>query len=525
MRRALVSSCLLLVGCSSRPVPLTAPPARAPAAVATPAAPAPAFPPLGTIAAPAVRAWAGAPAVIRAPVPTAPVVKVAPAASTPAMRADLDRQLRALERVVGAAPSLPEQLRLAELYQRRAVLAEPTEARRLHDQARAVLAAAVSVATNRTLPGFDAALLSYGTLLAEVDVAAGRKVMLELVKSFPSSPQVAAVYLHFAEHYFNAGDVARAEPFYRKVILLDRPETREYARYKLAWTEWNLGNGAEALAALVSVIGSDTSGDAADRLRSEARKDLPRFYAQVGAAAKARAFFARTVAGHEVDALDRLAEAYEDVGKYEESREVYLHLARDVPGDVRVCVWWQGASRSAEALGQLDAMADAASRLITEPACRADPAVRDTVGSLARRLHAEALATREPRALARVTALYGGYLSGAGDAADAGLVRYYHAHLRWSDAMSLRDPEPAIEAWEGLALQCAEAVSSGLDPADVTGAATCALAAIENAVAVAVAFDRLTPALSARLVTSLESVATASGSPERVGELREHLRR
>jgi hypothetical protein len=168
---------------------------------------------------------------------------------------------------------------------------------------------------------------------------------------------------------------------------------------------------------------------------------------------------------------------------------------------------------------------DASSRLITAPRCRADPDVRATVGQLARRVHLDALATADRAALARAATLYGAYLTGAADATDAGLVGYYHAHLRWSDAMALRDPDRALVAWRGLAAQCASAVSSGLDPAEAAGAADCALAALENAVAVAGTFELLTPALAAQLAISLEAVATASGAPDRVGALRQRLQR
>ncbi|HUH01126.1 MAG TPA: tetratricopeptide repeat protein [Kofleriaceae bacterium] len=505
---------------SARPLPASAPAeveGHAPAATARP------FPPLATIADPVVRPVPGPPVVIRAKRSLTPVVVPAPDRST--IRDDLDKQIKARERLVRANPRFADQLRLAELLQSRVAVSEPAEVSQFRDRALAVLRGAVTNVANRGAPDLDRALLQYGTLLLETDAAAGRKVMLELIKQFPTSPQVGHVYLHFGEHYFGLGDLANARQFYRKVIALDVADISDYARYKLAWTELNLGNGAEALSALVALLRTNPPGDAAQRLRAEARKDLPRFYAQVGAADKARAFFARVVHGHEIDALDRLADAYEDLGKYLEARVIYDDLSATAVADARLCVWLQGASRSAEAVGDHDAEVDASRGLITAPGCRTDPDVRATVGRLARRVHLEALATRDRAALARAATLYGAYLTGAADAADAGLVSYYHAHLRWGDAMTLRDPDRAIEAWRDLAAQCARAVSSGLGQAEAAGAADCALTALENAVAIADTFDRLTPALAAQLAVSLEAVATTSGAPDRVGALRRHLQR
>lgn len=528
MRVFLLGGCVVLIAsCGPRGAP-AAPeprPARAPvehAATTPDPTPDRPFPPLTTIAAPSVRAWAGPAMVIRAPAPATAAVPATPD-RTATIRAGMDKELNAWEPLARVDLSFEVQTRLADLYQRRAAVSDPADAIQFRGQALAVLRAVVTNPGNRNAPGFDRALLQYGTLLFETDAVAGRKAMLDLVKWFPRSPQVAHVYLHFGEHYFGLNDLSKANQFYRKVLALNLPETRDYARYKLAWVEFNLGNGAEAVSALMAVLRSAAPDDAAMRLRAEARKDLPRFYAQVGAVDKAREFFARVVPGHEIDSLDRLADGYEDMGKYVEARVIYAELSTLAPADARQCVWLQGESRSAEALGDHGAVIDASSRLIAAPGCRADPAVRATVGQLARRVHLEAIATGDRATLQRAVTLYGAYLAGAADATDAGLVAYYRAHLRWSDAMTLRDPDRAIEAWRGLAAECAKAVSSGLDRAEATGAADCALAALENTVAIAGTFERLTPALAAQLAVELEAVAIASGTSDRVGALRQRL--
>ena len=99
-----------------------------------------------------------------------------------------------------------------------------------------------------------------------------------LIKQFPQSPRVPQAYLQLGEHFFNNNDVRRAREAYERALATDEPGVSNYARYKLAWCDYNVQEFANGITKLKTVI---DASQAADDLKSEALRDLTRFFSYV----------------------------------------------------------------------------------------------------------------------------------------------------------------------------------------------------------------------------------------------------
>ena len=88
----------------------------------------------------------------------------------------------------------------------------------------------------RTYPKLDKALFLYGHLLYSGKyMKEARQVFAKLLKDFPNSAFVPDAYLMFADYYFEQGQLADAEAFYKKVLQFPKTGAYAYALYKMGF--------------------------------------------------------------------------------------------------------------------------------------------------------------------------------------------------------------------------------------------------------------------------------------------------
>lgn len=147
------------------------------------------------------------------------------------------------------------------------------------------------------------------------DVA--REKWVQLIREFPSCPEVPHVYLGLAEHFFAKGELTSAKQTYEKAAQFTDPEVRAFALYKLAWCELGLRESQRALERFVQVVrsaGKDPSPSIA-RLRDTAIRDSVIAFADVAQPKKAVAFYGALLGDAPViPVIDALARTYRDRG-------------------------------------------------------------------------------------------------------------------------------------------------------------------------------------------------------------------
>jgi hypothetical protein len=158
--------------------------------------------------------------------------------------------------------ALETELRMYALLDRGAdAAAEQSRADGLRAEALAVRRAALDPRDAGGLAGLAYALEG----ARRPDEAA--EVWIALLKTAPESPHAPPGRLSLAERAFAAGDVVGASAWY--AAALPDPVLGDYAAYKLAWCDFNLGRFPEA-AQRLAALGAKADG----LLGQEARRDL-----------------------------------------------------------------------------------------------------------------------------------------------------------------------------------------------------------------------------------------------------------
>lgn len=197
-------------------------------------------------------------------------------------------------------------------------------------EARTVIEALAASPDLVTWERADAALLELA-LQRDADhrtadaLAAWRRLLAE----HPGSPHAADAALAVADAAFADADLAEAEAGYRRVLTYPDATVAPYARYKLAWVHLNLSRHGEAESELRAVVAT-----AADPLRREALRDLPRVYAETGDPARARAYFDALDRGEGARLTLRLADLELDGGRADAAIVVYRQLVGELDPQV-----------------------------------------------------------------------------------------------------------------------------------------------------------------------------------------------
>jgi TolA-binding protein len=140
----------------------------------------------------------------------------------------------------------------------------------------------------RTWPRFkqvDRALYHYALALrdsGQPDEAL--QALIRLARSYPESVHAQDAYLLIGETHFDAGRVWQALSAYEMAFQHPDPLRREFAQYKAAWCQYNLGQSGDAYATLARIVESEiASPDEAARYDDGTTvHDLAMFAAEAG---------------------------------------------------------------------------------------------------------------------------------------------------------------------------------------------------------------------------------------------------
>ncbi len=209
----------------------------------------------------------------------------------------------------------------------------------------------------------DEVTWAYARTLVEVGRDDEANVLLtRLVKTWPESRHVADAYVLVGEYWFERDEVYKALTAYQRAATYRTHEKSVFARYKVAWCHYNLGEPDVALGYLREVIEAPAD-PARMALRDEAIGDYVRFFAETG-----RTDLASDLARHvPPDVLlgleESLAERWIAQGKAELAVAKWRSLGAANPEHPRAPRWADGvagvylrAGRLAEALGEAERM-------------------------------------------------------------------------------------------------------------------------------------------------------------------------
>ncbi|GDX81614.1 hypothetical protein LBMAG42_34250 [Deltaproteobacteria bacterium] len=159
--------------------------------------------------------------------------------------------------------------------------------------------------------------------LANVSGDSGQRVvanteLTKLVKQFPQSRFAADAYLLIGEFWFDQNEPSKALIAYQHAVADPNFERRTFARYKLAWVWYNLGEFDQATVAMKTVVSESVGEGNRIKLREEALHDLVRFFADQGDLDAAWDYFQGI--GEPAlftDCVERLAAIYAEQGKFD----------------------------------------------------------------------------------------------------------------------------------------------------------------------------------------------------------------
>jgi tetratricopeptide (TPR) repeat protein len=305
----------------------------------------------------------------------------------------------------------------------------------------------------------DEVLFYLAYLLTQVNhEEQARGFFQRLIKDYPQSAFLPHAYLSFGEFFFEKRDLENALRFYEKVLSYRDSPVYGYALYKKGWVYYNLTQYKDAMAQFIDVVAfaqapkkgaRDKKGDA--QLLKEARKDLVRVFAQIGAPDKAWPFFLKYGKDYAPTMMELLAELYGSQGKFAESIESYRQLvALSLKGKAfsengKLCAWQTEILRNTLAMTGSRAVPETVKELqrlsgVSEQfAERSDVSqtardeCRDTTAGMLRELatvwHKEAQKTRIKSTYDSAAELYKEYFRRFGLKKDDYALRFYYAEL------------------------------------------------------------------------------------------------
>ena len=159
-----------------------------------------------------------------------------------------------------------------------------------------------------------------------------------LVRTYPESKFIPDAYVQIGEYYFDKNNAYKALIAYQKAARYKDSDKYAFAKYKLAWCYYNVGEYGKAIDTMKSVVAySMTQQEGQDdkkrlTLQDEALKDLVRFFADAGEMDEAYAYFNKLGKKDLIRAmLKRLASTYFEQGKFEECIQTYRRLIAEDP--------------------------------------------------------------------------------------------------------------------------------------------------------------------------------------------------
>lgn len=161
-----------------------------------------------------------------------------------------------------------------------------------------------------------------------------------LLSKFPKSEWRADGQLLIGEVLYDARSYSKALSHFKDAALSEKPKISMYAKYKEAWTYYNLERNEDAIETLKSLVKSvDPDKAEGFALRSESLRDLALFMTETRSSAEAFAFF-RSFASEKETAVVilRMANIYRSHSKQKDARllsDQYLKQGSDSIGKIQ----------------------------------------------------------------------------------------------------------------------------------------------------------------------------------------------
>ncbi len=164
----------------------------------------------------------------------------------------------------------------------------------------------------------------------------GVSAFKKLVKLYPQSAYVPDAYVLIGEYYFENNEAFPALKAYLKASAYTDHPKYGFAKYKLAWCQFNVGEYDQAINTMKEVVSFSMSASSDDKgnlqLQDEALKDLVRFFADAGQMNEAYEYF-NGLGKKELirKTLRRLASTFYENGEFEKSVDTYRRLILEEP--------------------------------------------------------------------------------------------------------------------------------------------------------------------------------------------------
>jgi hypothetical protein len=124
-----------------------------------------------------------------------------------------------------------------------------------------------------------------------------------------------AALLEKADAFFDENNMHNAQLLYEAVAQSQDPILAPYARYKLAWVHYNLGEFKEALVFFVALAQTRDADGQPTALAGQALSDTVLVFAEVGTPTQAPAFYEKLAGDAWRTYCDRLVSLYDAQGK------------------------------------------------------------------------------------------------------------------------------------------------------------------------------------------------------------------
>jgi TolA-binding protein len=270
-----------------------------------------------------------------------------------------------------------------------------------------------------------------------------------LLTEFPSSRFAGDAQVQLGEHYFEQNQLQKAREAYEQALGSGNPSLRSFARYKLAWCDYNAGDDAAAIARLKEVVVEARAGQGETGQRREALNDIVLGFARLDATDEAMAYLQAEASEAEARRLiARLAALLLEAGHHTSARKAFGWLIESNPNDPR-CPEHQRAiitslegerergrvqeelRRLAENYGPKSAWA-AANAGDTVALERAAEIAESAMRTLVTDYHGEAQRTKSIETYAIARDIYRDYLDLFPDSPRASELRFFYAEILWA---------------------------------------------------------------------------------------------
>ena len=250
-------------------------------------------------------------------------------------------------------------------------------------------------------PRADEAAWGQAMALLELDRAdEATKALIWLVRNRPDSERAAGAFVLIGDQHFDRNRALPALNAYRQAAAYTQAEIRPYARYKLAWCLYNLGEYDQAIDIMRAVALEGSAETGSVTLQEEARRDLARFFADAGDLDGALRFFEGLGRPDLLrQAMRQVAAHAQEQGKPELAVKVLRLLITKLPHDTQAPSWQADVVRVLHGQGREEAALEALEQLVRDYG--GDGAwARANAGDLDARREAEAKVEASLRALA-----------------------------------------------------------------------------------------------------------------------------